>query len=132
MRQTTCRQTSLPLAPDQGTDYTEDIKAISWHPFQFGRRQAVSACSGSPHNVLHFLVIKVMLTGNCFKPGELRLCHIISLKHGSTLNTRNDFICSILNVWCDISGYITSEVAVRSDSGVAGEGRVVGVPKFHS
>ena len=29
-------------------DYTEDIKAFSWHPFQFGRRQAVSACSGSP------------------------------------------------------------------------------------
>ena len=27
---------------------------------------------------------------------------------------------------------IASGVAVRSDSGVAGEGRVVGVPKFHS
>ena len=53
MRQTTCRQTSLPLASQpwyQGTDIPvpEDIKAFSWHPFQFGRRQAVSACSGSP------------------------------------------------------------------------------------
>ena len=49
MRQTVCRHTSLPLrAPQyQGTDYTEDIKAF-WHPFQFGRRQTVSACSGSP------------------------------------------------------------------------------------
>ena len=27
---------------------------------------------------------------------------------------------------------IASEVAVRGDGGVAGEGRVVGVPKFHS
>ena len=27
---------------------------------------------------------------------------------------------------------IASGVAVRGDSGVAGEGRVVGVPKFHS
>ena len=31
-----------------------------------------------------------------------------------------------------ISGKIASGVAVRGDSGVAGEGRVVGVPKFHS
>ena len=30
------------------------------------------------------------------------------------------------------SGKIASGVAVRGDSGVAGEGRVVGVPKFHS
>ena len=29
-------------------------------------------------------------------------------------------------------GKIASGVAVRGDSGVAGEGRVVGVPKFHS
>ena len=51
MRQTTCRQTSLPLASQyQGTDVPvpEDIKDFSWDPFQFGRRQAVSACSGSP------------------------------------------------------------------------------------
>ena len=50
MRQTTCRQTSLPLAPQyQGTDYTEDIEASSWHhAFRFARRQVVSACSGSP------------------------------------------------------------------------------------
>ena len=64
-RQTTCRQTSFPLAPStrgqttqrtdkpspgQGTDYTRTcIEAFSWHPFQFSaRRQPVSACSGSP------------------------------------------------------------------------------------
>ena len=59
-RQTTYRQTGLPLAPQyQGTDYTEDrqafpwdsfqstpgdrlhrnIEAFSWHPFQFASRQ---------------------------------------------------------------------------------------------
>ena len=31
-----------------------------------------------------------------------------------------------------VSGNIASGVAVRVDSGVAGEGRVVGIPKFHS
>ena len=31
-----------------------------------------------------------------------------------------------------VSGKIASGVAVKGDSGVAGEGRVVGVPKFHS
>ena len=51
----------------------------------------------------------------------------ISPKHGSALNTRNDFIHSILNV----TSRSASEVTVRRDSGVAGEGRVVGVPKFH-
>ena len=36
------------MAPQyQGTDYTEDNKAFYWHPFQFGRRQPVSACLGS-------------------------------------------------------------------------------------
>ena len=30
-----------------------------------------------------------------------------------------------------LSGDITLEVAVRGDGSVAGEGRVVGVPKFH-
>ena len=35
---------------------------------------------------------------------------------------------------CDVTyaKKITSEVAVRSDGGVAGEGRVVSVSKFHS
>ena len=56
----------------------------------------------------------------------------ISLKQGSALNTRNDFIRSILNVWYHVSGRIASGVTVRGDSGVAGEGRVVGIPKFHS
>ena len=31
-----------------------------------------------------------------------------------------------------VSGNIASGVAVRGDSGVAGEGRVVGIPKFYS
>ena len=31
-----------------------------------------------------------------------------------------------------VSGTIASGVAVRGDSGVAGEGRVFGIPKFHS
>ena len=31
-----------------------------------------------------------------------------------------------------VSGKIASGVAVRGDGGVAGEGTVVGVPKFHS
>ena len=31
-----------------------------------------------------------------------------------------------------VSGKIASVVAVRGESGVAGEGRLVGVPKFHS
>ena len=44
----------------------------------------------------------------------------------------NDFIRSILNVYRHVSGKIASGVAVRGDGGVAGEGRVVGVPKFHS
>ena len=34
-RQATCRQTSLPLAPQyQGTDYTEDGQVFPWDPFQ--------------------------------------------------------------------------------------------------
>ena len=38
----------------------------------------------------------------------------------------------ILNVWRHVSGKIASEVAVRGDGGVVSEGRVFGVPKFHS
>ena len=57
--------------------------------------------------------------------------HNVSPKHGIVLNTCNDFIRSIF-VWRHVSGKITSGVAMRGDSGVAGEGRVVGEPKFHS
>ena len=38
----------------------------------------------------------------------------------------------ILNVRHHIRGKIASWVTVRGEGGVAGEGRVVGVPKFHS
>ena len=38
----------------------------------------------------------------------------------------------MLNVWRHVSGKIASGVPVRGDSGVAGEGRVVGLPKFYS
>ena len=51
----------------------------------------------------------------------------ISPKPGSAFNTR--CMRSIVNVWRHVSA---SGVAVRGDGGVAGEGRVVGVPKFHS
>ena len=51
---------------------------------------------------------------------------IISPMHGSALNTRsNDFIRTYIE-------RVTSWVIVRGESGVAGEGRVVGLPKFHS
>ena len=54
----------------------------------------------------------------------------ISPKHGSVLNTHsNDFI---QNAWHHVSGTIASGVTVRGDGGVTGEGRIVGVPKFHS
>ena len=38
----------------------------------------------------------------------------------------------VLNTQRHVRGKITSGVAVRCDSCVAGEGRVVGIPKFHS
>ena len=51
--------------------------------------------------------------------------HNISPKYGSALNTRsNDFI--------HVSRKIISGVAVRGDGSVAGDERVVGIPKFHS
>ena len=53
----------------------------------------------------------------------------ISPKHGSALNTRNGFIRGILNAKRHVSA---SGVAVRGEGGVAGEGRVVGVPTFYS
>ena len=57
----------------------------------------------------------------------------ISPKHGSTLNTRsNDFICRYIERMTSRKREIASGVTMRGDSGVAGEGRIVGVPKFHS
>ena len=38
----------------------------------------------------------------------------------------------ILNTRRHVRVKITSGVAVRGDGGVAGKGRVVGIPKFHS
>ena len=56
---------------------------------------------------------------------------IISQKHGSMLNTHSNEE-GILNVRRHVSGKIASGVSVRVDGGVAGEGRAVCVPKFHS
>ena len=56
------------------------------------------------------------------------MCNI-SPKYGSALSTRNDFIRRYIERVTSVSA---SGVAVRDDGGVAGEGRVVGVPKFHS
>ena len=56
----------------------------------------------------------------------------ISPKYGSALNSHsNAFILSYIEcVTSRTREKIASEVAVRGDGGVAGEGRVVGVPKF--
>ena len=56
---------------------------------------------------------------------------IINQKHGSMLNTRSNEL-GILNVRRQKSGKIASGVSVRVEGGVAGEGRAVCVPKFHS
>ena len=48
---------------------------------------------------------------------------IICLKRGSAFNTRSNDLCI---------ERVTSGVAVRGEGGVAGEGTVVGIPKFHS
>ena len=57
--------------------------------------------------------------------------HIISLKRGSTLNTRsNDFIRTYIERVT--SRKRKNHFMSRGEGGVAGEGRVVGVPKFHS
>ena len=55
----------------------------------------------------------------------------ISLKHGSALNTHNDFIRRYIERVTSHKWKIASGVAVSGDKGVAGEGRVAGVPKFH-
>ena len=39
---------------------------------------------------------------------------------------------AILNMWHHVKGKIASGVAVRGDGDVAGEGRVVGVPKIRA
>ena len=58
----------------------------------------------------------------------------ISPKHGIVFNTHtNDFIRSYIErVMSHKQKKTASEVTVRGDSGVAGEGRVVVEPKVHS
>ena len=66
--------------------------------------------------------------------------HLFTLAHyarnispnGSALNTRNDFIRSILNLWRHVSRKSLWESLWRVTVVLADEGRVVGVPKFHS
>ena len=59
--------------------------------------------------------------------------HIIIPKRGSALiHVAMILYVGILNVWHHVSGKIALGVTVRGDGGVAGEGRVVGVPKLHS
>ena len=48
------------------------------------------------------------------------------------LNICNDFIRSFIERVTSRKQKIALRVAVRGDSGVAGEGRVAGIPKFHS
>ena len=56
--------------------------------------------------------------------------HIISLKRSSVLNTRsNDFIRRYIE---RVTSRKRFESHWRGDGGVAGEGTVVGAPKFHS
>ena len=59
--------------------------------------------------------------------------HTISPKHRGTLNTcSNNFIPRYIKCVMSIREKIALGVAVRGEGGVAGERRVVGVPKFHS
>ena len=51
--------------------------------------------------------------------------HNISPKHGSVLNTRNGFIRRYIVRVTSHKRKIASGVAMRGDSGVVGEGRVV-------
>ena len=61
------------------------------------------------------------------------MCVNFSPKHGSTLNTRsNVFMHSCIEYVTSCVHKITLRVAVRGDGGVAGEGGVVDLPKFHS
>ena len=56
----------------------------------------------------------------------------MSPKYGSAHNTRNDFIRRYIERVTSRKRKNRFGIAVRGDSSVAGEGRVVGVPKFHS
>ena len=59
--------------------------------------------------------------------------HSISPKHGSTFNTcSKDFVPKYIECVTSCKRKIALGVAVRGDGGVAGEGRAVGIPKFHS
>ena len=53
-------------------------------------------------------------------------------KHGSTLNTCSNDVRRYIERVTSRIRKIASEVTVRGDGCVAGKGRVVGVPKFHS
>ena len=48
------------------------------------------------------------------------------------VNTHNDFIRRYIERVTSCKRRIALGVTVRDDSGVAGEGRVVGIPKFYS
>ena len=62
----------------------------------------------------------------CFYTNTL----LISLKCSSTLNTHsNDFIRTCIE---RVTSRKRNNRIVRGEGGVAGEGRVVGLPKFHS
>ena len=56
----------------------------------------------------------------------------ISPKHGSSLNTRNNFIRRYIERVTSRNGFqeIASGVSVRGDGDVAGEGRIVSVAKI--
>ena len=61
------------------------------------------------------------------------LACIISSKHiARSIHTAMILYIHILNMWCHIRGKIASWVPVRVEGGVAGEGRVFGIPKFYS
>ena len=63
----------------------------------------------------------------------MHYARILSPKHTSMLNTRsNDFICRHIEHVTHVSLKIPSGAAVSGEGGVAVEGKLVGVPKFHS
>ena len=75
-----------------------------------------------------------MLAAYSGSPPQCSTFSSISRKHSSALNTHSDdFLRRHSECVTSRKGNkIASEVAVRGDSGVAGEERVVSVPKFHS
>ena len=65
---------AFPWHPVPGDRLHRDIEAFSWYPFQFARRQPVSACSGSPPQCSRFssytcsytqAILKVELSSFC-------------------------------------------------------------------